>query len=678
MYSIAQRFRGLISFAVLAALVAATLLGGAASAQEQEEVQVAASPVPLGPAVPPELTDFANDWPAPNGDLAATRDAKGSPIDAANVSDLEVAWTFDVEATGAFGGMTAPPLVLGDTVYLQDMQSNVFALDRATGEVKWEKRYDIGTVGPNGLAAGYGRIVGTIGDTAEVFALDADSGAEFWRVKLSNNLGEGIDMAPIVHNSFVYVSTVPGNNVAFYRGGQKGIFFALDASSGHTVWQFDTTTDGLWGNARTNSGGGLWYPPSIDEAGNIYFGVGNAAPWPGNSEYPNASSRPGPNDYASSMVSLDPTTGSLRWYYNAKPHDLFDLDFQLTPVLVDTEIDGATTPLTIGGGKTGTVVAANRETGEIVWEVPVGIHQNDELQEIPEGETVEVYPGILGGVETPMAYADGVLFVPVVNLPTSFTSTSFDPASLDLTRGTGELAALNVTDGSTKWQVDLPQAIFSGVAVANDVVFTATLDGVIRAVSAESGEELWTYQAGSGVNAPPTVAGDMLIVPAAGFLIPPAGAEGDAAATPAASPAEEAPTNQVIAFRLPGGESPAATPAATEAVAAAAPATRAQSEEAEEAGSPVADAAAGEVVANVARLAYDPATIEVAAGTTVTWTNNDVVEHTVTHEPASGEPLFDSGLFAPGESWSYTFETPGAYDYACIPHPFMVGQVIVT
>ncbi|MGH2562052.1 MAG: PQQ-binding-like beta-propeller repeat protein [Thermomicrobiales bacterium] len=674
MDSVASRFRMPITLTLLAALVAAALVGTVGSAQEQEETQIAASPVPLGSAVPPEIADFANDWPAPHGDLAATRDAKDSAIDSSNVADLDVAWTFEVEATGAFGGMTSPPLVVGDTVYVQDMQSNVFALDRATGEVKWEKRYDIGTVGPNGLAAGYGRIVGTIGDTAEVFALDADSGAEFWRVKLSNNVGEGVDMAPLVHNNFVYVSTVPGNNIAFYRGGQKGIFYALDASSGHTVWQFDTTTDNLWGNARTNSGGGLWYPPSVDEDGNIYFGVGNAAPWPGNSEFPNASSRPGPNDYASSMVSLDPETGSLRWYYNAKPHDLFDLDFQLTPVLVDAEIDGATVPLAIGAGKTGTVVAANRETGEVVWEVPVGIHQNDDLQEIPEGETVEVYPGVLGGVETPMAYADGVLFVPVVNLPGSYTSTGFDGASLDLSRGTGELAALNVADGSTTWQVDLPQAVFSGVAVANDVVFTATLDGVIRAVSAETGEELWTYQAGSGVNAPPTVAGDMLIVPAAGFLIPPAGAE-EEAATPEASPAEEAPVNQVIAFRLPGGDGVAATPAAAETEAVTEEATPA---EVDEGGTLAAVAATGEVVVDIAQLAYNPVDIEVAAGTTVTWTNSDIVEHTVTHTPESGDPLFASDLFGPGESWRYTFETPGAYEYFCIPHPFMVGRVIVT
>src|SRR5206468_9721118 len=126
----------------------------------------------------------------------------------------------------------------------------------------------------NGLAAGYGMIYGPLGDTAGVFALDAATGDEVWRVDLSNNSGEGIDMAPIVYDNTVYVSTVPGNYSGFYRGGEKGILYALDASNGQTIWQWDTTTNNLWGNARVNSGGGLWYPPSFDDNGNIYFGTG--------------------------------------------------------------------------------------------------------------------------------------------------------------------------------------------------------------------------------------------------------------------------------------------------------------------------------------------------------------------------------------------------------------------
>ena len=67
---------------------------------------------------------------------------------------------------------------------------------------------------------------------------------------------------------------------------------------------------------------------------------------------------------------------------------------------------------------------------------------------------------------------------------------------------------------------------------------------------------------------------------------------------------------------------------------------------------------------NVQGFAYQPMDLTVAAGTTVTWTNNDPVAHTVTWDDMS----VDSGLFGQGETFSYTFTTPGTYGYYCIPH----------
>ena len=164
--------------------------------------------------------------------------------------------------------------------------------------------------GPNGVAVAYGYVYAATGDTSVAFALDAKTGKEVWAAKLSNNNFECIDMAPTVYNNTVYISTNP-NNVTYgnYRGGARGILWALDAATGVTLWSFDTSTDNLWGNPRINSGAGLWYPPSVDEQGNLYFGTGNPGPYPGNAQYPNGTSRPGPNDYADSMVSLDLATG---------------------------------------------------------------------------------------------------------------------------------------------------------------------------------------------------------------------------------------------------------------------------------------------------------------------------------------------------------------------------------
>lgn len=75
----------------------------------------------------------------------------------------------------------------------------------------------------------------------------------------------------------------------------------------------------------------------------------------------------------------------------------------------------------------------------------------------------------------------------------------------------------------------------------------------------------------------------------------------------------------------------------------------------------------------IAEFAFAPATLTITAGDTVTWTNEDQIEHTAT----STTGAFDSGLLGQGESYSVTFTTPGTYDYLCTPHPSMTGQIVV-
>ena len=79
------------------------------------------------------------------------------------------------------------------------------------------------------------------------------------------------------------------------------------------------------------------------------------------------------------------------------------------------------------------------------------------------------------------------------------------------------------------------------------------------------------------------------------------------------------------------------------------------------------------VKAGMRNLAFVPARIEIDAGTTVEWTNNDPLAHTVT----AADRSFDSGMIQSGQTWRYTFTRPGTYDYTCTPHPFMKGVVVV-
>ena len=78
-------------------------------------------------------------------------------------------------------------------------------------------------------------------------------------------------------------------------------------------------------------------------------------------------------------------------------------------------------------------------------------------------------------------------------------------------------------------------------------------------------------------------------------------------------------------------------------------------------------------VVEIDNFKFSVATLEVAAGTTVTWTNHDDVPHTV----VSTTKLFKSAPLDAGESFSYTFKDAGTFDYFCSLHPHMTGKVVV-
>src|SRR3954470_9371655 len=126
-------------------------------------VALAATPGQASAAVgqpPPEWAANAGAWPAHNYDLANTRATTRSPIHSQTVSQLKVRWTFAFKGASGFGAFASTPISLNGTVYLQDLRSNVVALDRTTGRVKWRRRFNKPSVGPNGVAFGDGRIYG--------------------------------------------------------------------------------------------------------------------------------------------------------------------------------------------------------------------------------------------------------------------------------------------------------------------------------------------------------------------------------------------------------------------------------------------------------------------------------------------------------------------------------------
>lgn len=463
--------------------------------------------------IPPEVQKFSADWPTANQNYSNTRATSGSSINTSNISTLGQSWSLPITGVSEWGASTTNPIIVGDVAYFQDLKSNVYAVDFQSGNLKWRKDYNLDIAGPSGVAVGYDTIFVVKGHF-EVAALDLQ-GKELWSTNLSNNQNVGIDIQPTVYDHTVYISTVPGvSNENFYKGGAVGVIYALDTKTGAIKWKFDTVDSAdIWGNENVNSGGGAWYPPAIDtNSQKMFWGIANPAPWPGTKEFPNGTSRPGKNLYTNSLIALNHVDGKLKWYTQVLPHDLFDYDLQVSPILARLPVNGGQKDVVFGAGKMGKVFAFDRQTGEKLWETAVGTHLNDNLSVLPEGET-EVSPGPLGGVETNMAYANEILYVPVVDMTVKYTPTAFDSSSFDLGKGTGELVAINARDGKILWTKKFPAINVGGATVVNDLVFTATIDGKIFAFNATTGDQVWQYQATGGINGWPAVKGDSLIIP---------------------------------------------------------------------------------------------------------------------------------------------------------------------
>src|SRR6266566_1407404 len=463
-----------------------------------------------GPGTPAARGSAPSDWPQANHDYANTRVATGSPISSANVRQLGVDWTFKVGGSSIFGVLATSPIVVNQMVYLQDLNSNVYAIDLNNGALKWEKQYNAINEGPNGVGYDSGMVFAT-SDDHTVVALDARTGTEVWSRRIAQKLQQ-INQPRVIHAGTVYVSTVDYEKVQPQDGTGMGTIHAVDVRTGKDIWTFNTIKDGyLWGNPNINSGGGAWYPPAIDTVtGTTYWGTNNAAPWPGIKGFPNGSSRPAPNLYTESEIALD-RSGRLQWFNQVKPHDLFDYDFQISPILATASVAGSSRKIVIGAGKGGYVIAFDRQTGSQLWKTAVGLHHNDNLAPIPAGQTITVEPGILGGVETPMALANGVVYVPVSNLPTDFTDTNRtlpNPST-----GTGEIDAVDVNTGRVLWTSRLESEDFGSVVVVGDLVFTSTFTGTVLGFNRASGKQVWSWQAPGGINGFLAAAGDRLLVP---------------------------------------------------------------------------------------------------------------------------------------------------------------------
>jgi glucose dehydrogenase len=425
-------------------------------------------------------------------------------------------------------------------VFLGTVDARLIALDQKTGKPVWDVPL----------------VEDTAGETERTEQLAADDPLRKSRV--TGSTGVGASMAPLVYRGKVIIgitgvgyglhldSDRPGAPLGAVVGiaGQSqraGFYAAFDAQSGRRLWQFDSTRPSGWEGAfRTTTpdgapldrdieqekaalarhrdawkrgGGSAWTTPAVDpQLGLVFLGIGNPSP------QMDDVTRPGDNLYTVSLVALDVETGALRWHYQEVPHDMWGYDVASPPLLIDVQHEGASVPAVAQAGKTGWLYVLDRRSGRLLYKSEAFVPQSN-LFKRPTAEGVVIAPGGGGGANwSPLSYdaRTGLVYVPALHMPMRYTvreipATADKPAvrytSLEPVDGPrwGTLSAIDTRDrGRIRWQVKTPDPLVGGVlATAGDVLFTGEGNGNFSAFHARTGERLWQFNCGAGVNAPP-------------------------------------------------------------------------------------------------------------------------------------------------------------------------------
>jgi alcohol dehydrogenase (cytochrome c) len=495
-----------------------------------------------------------NNFLHTNGNYEQTRYYPSRQINTSNVGNLRPAWIFQTEIVDT---METTPIVVDGVMYVTTAFNHVYALDARTGAQIWHHKHDMGPIttyccGPNN------RGVAVLGDMlymgtldSQLVALDAKTGKQVWATQIGDpELGYSETMSPTVVNGKVLIGTNGGEY------GVRGFVKAFDAKTGDLLWTFHTTAEdsrGVWathdatgrdmhrdidaekaayaaqGDPYETLGGGVWQNPAVDrETNRIYFVAGNPSP------DLDGSLRPGDNLYTNSLVSVDLDSGEYICHFQYIAHDVWDLDAVSPPIITQVaDGDGNMVKGILHGGKTGHVYVHKADDCSLIRYSEAMVPQEN-MWVLPTAEGARMLPGANGGVEwSPMTVNADLGLTYAINLHQPMTyhveSSPYPEGKIWLggafkaiptEQQWGNVTAVDYNTGKIRWKVKTPQPMIGGIlATAGGLVFTGEGNGQFKAYDAETGAILWNFQAGAGVNAPPssyTVDGKQYIVVAAG------------------------------------------------------------------------------------------------------------------------------------------------------------------
>jgi PQQ-dependent dehydrogenase (methanol/ethanol family) len=298
----------------------------------------------------------------------------------------------------------------------------------------------------------------------------------------------------------------------------------IGANSSLETWEGDQ-----WQIGGGTTWGWYSYDPELDL---IYYGTGNPSTW-------NPSQRPGDNKWSMTIFARDPDDGMARWAYQMTPHDEWDYDGVNENILADLEIDGEMRKTLVHFDRNGFAYTLDRETGELLvaekydpavnWATEVVMDPDSpdygrpqvvaEFSTRQAGEDVNVQgicPAALGTKDQqPAAFSpETKLFY----VPTNHVCMDYEPFRVNYTAGQpyvgatlsmyppegddhmGTLTAWDAAKGEIAWSIPERFSVWSGaLATAGDIVFYGTLEGYLKAIDAETGDELYSFKTPSGI-----------------------------------------------------------------------------------------------------------------------------------------------------------------------------------
>ncbi|WP_172332798.1 methanol/ethanol family PQQ-dependent dehydrogenase, partial [Mangrovicoccus sp. HB161399] len=505
--------------------------------------------------------DKPEQWVLQTGDYKNQRFSKLDQITKDNVGDLQVAWTFSTGVLRGHEG--SPLVVGDTMYVHTPFPNIVYALDLANdGVIKWkyEPKQNADVIGVmccdtvnRGVAYGDGKIFLHQADT-RVVALDADTGEELWSVMNGDPAKGETNTATVMPVGDKVIVGISGGEF-----GVQGHVTAYDMETGEMAWRaystgpddqilFDpekTTSLGkpvgadsslkTWEGDQWKIGGGTtwgWYSYDAEE-NLIFYGSGNPSTW-------NPSQRPGDNKWSMTIFARDADTGVAKWVYQMTPHDEWDYDGINEMILTEQDVDGEMRKLLTHFDRNGLAYTLDRVTGELLvaekydpavnWTTGVDMDPDSDTYGRPavvaemsteqNGEDVNstgICPAALGSKDQqPAAYhPDTQMFY----VPTNHVCMDYEPFRVSYTAGQpyvgatlamypapdshggmGNFIAWDNIKGEIKWSIPEQFSVWSGaLATAGDVVFYGTLEGYLKAVDAETGDELYRFKTPSGI-----------------------------------------------------------------------------------------------------------------------------------------------------------------------------------